>query len=105
MEPLGEASSPDRSRKNKSFRSLQVIKLNRGAHGVRPAHIIPVDGTVGGQHNGIVRIILIAGPQPTNKRETALKERHICRAFSNFASYSVESRGARRGYCEHCSTH
>ena len=64
MEPLGEASSPDRSRKNKSFRSLQVIKLKRGAHGALPAGIAPIHGTVGGQHKRIRRIIVVAGPQP-----------------------------------------
>ncbi len=64
MEPLGEASSPDRSRKNKSFRSLQVIQLNRGAHGEGTRNPVPVDGTVGGQHNRMVWIVSVAGPQP-----------------------------------------
>ena len=65
MEPLGEASSPDRSRKNKSFRSLQVIKLNRGAHGAAILNIVPRIRTVGGQHIRIVWVIVIAGPQPS----------------------------------------
>ena len=44
---------------------LQVIKLNRGAHGALPAGIAPIHGTVGGQHIRIIRIIVVAGPQPT----------------------------------------
>ncbi len=47
------------------FIFLQVIKLNRGAHGAGVGNPTTGRPTVGVQHNRIIRFIVIAGPQPS----------------------------------------